>query len=97
VARAGDGVPRRHQPARRAGSLSTYAGTDRSLGYGLGLDATERSNIIGVYLVSLIVGAVVFASRRDGEPAHRAHRAALLVGVGYALFLPFHRAVAGAR
>jgi MFS family permease len=39
----------------------------------------------------LIVGAVVFASRRDGEPAHRAHRAALLVGVGYALFLPFHR------
>ena len=41
------------------GPLATYVSTDPSLGYGLGLDATERSNVIGVYLLSVIVGAVV--------------------------------------
>lgn len=71
--------------------LSTYAGTDRSLGYGLGLDATERSNIIGVYLVSLIVGAIIFAvTSRRLSPRIVLIGAALLVGIGYALFLPFH-------
>jgi len=73
------------------GPLSTYAGTDPSLGYGLGLDATERSNIIGVYLVSLIVGAIVFAlTSRRASPRIVLIVAALLVGVGYALFIPFH-------
>ncbi|WP_425840840.1 MFS transporter [Microbacterium sp. PA5] len=73
------------------GPLSTYAGTDPSLGYGLGLDATERSNIIGVYLVSLIVGAVLFAiTSRRASPRVVLIAAALLVGVGYTLFLPFH-------
>lgn len=73
------------------GPLSTYAGTDPALGYGLGLDATERSNIIGVYLVSLIVGAIVFAvTSRKASPRVVLIVAALLVGVGYALFLPFH-------
>ncbi|QLD13350.1 MFS transporter [Microbacterium oleivorans] len=73
------------------GPLSTYAGTDPALGYGLGLDATERSNIIGVYLVSLIVGAVLFAlTSRRASPRVVLIGAALLVGVGYALFLPFH-------
>ncbi|MBA8816594.1 MFS family permease [Microbacterium halimionae] len=73
------------------GPLSTYAGTDTSLGYGLGLDATSRSNIIGVYLVSLIVGAIIFAvlSRR-GNPRVILIGASALVGIGYALFLPFH-------
>jgi MFS family permease len=73
------------------GPLATYAGTDSSLGYGLGLDATERSNVIGVYLVSLIIGAVLFAvlSRR-GNPRSILIGAAALVGIGYALFLPFH-------
>lgn len=74
------------------GPLSTYAGTDPALGYGLGLDATERSNIIGVYLVSLIVGAIVFAvTSRRASPRVVLIVAALLVGIGYALFLPFHR------
>ncbi|KAA9085542.1 MFS transporter [Microbacterium radiodurans] len=74
------------------GPLSTYAGTDPSLGYGLGLDATERSNIIGVYLVSLIVGAVLFAvTSRRASPRLVLIGAALLVGIGYTLFLPFHR------
>ncbi len=73
------------------GPLSTYAGTDRSLGYGLGLDSADRSNIIGVYLVSLIVGAILFAvfSRR-ANPRVVLIGAAALVGIGYALFLPFH-------
>jgi MFS family permease len=73
------------------GPLATYAGTDSSLGYGLGLDATDRSNVIGVYLVSLIVGAVLFAvlSRR-GNPRLILIGAAALVGIGYALFVPFH-------
>lgn len=73
------------------GPLSTYAGTDPALGYGLGLDATQRSNIIGVYLVSLIVGAILFAvTSRRASPRVVLIGAALLVGVGYALFLPFH-------
>ncbi|MCU1402091.1 MAG: transporter, partial [Microbacteriaceae bacterium] len=40
--------------------LSTYAGTDPSNGYGLGLDSGDRSTLIGVYLISMIVGAVLF-------------------------------------
>ena len=73
------------------GPLSTYAGTDPALGYGLGLDATARSNLIGVYLVSLIIGAVLFAvTSRRASPRVILIVAAALVGVGYALFLPFH-------
>ncbi len=73
------------------GPLSTYAGTDSSLGYGLGLDATDRSNVIGVYLVSLIVGAVLFAvTSRKGSPRLILIGASALVGIGYLLFLPFH-------
>lgn len=73
------------------GPLSTYAGTDSSLGYGLGLDATERSYVIGLYLVSLIVGAVLFAvTSRRISPRLALISAAVLVGLGYALFLPFH-------
>ncbi|GAA1946688.1 MFS transporter [Microbacterium deminutum] len=73
------------------GPLSTYAGTDSSLGYGLGLDATARSNVIGVYLVSLIVGAVLFAiTSRRVNPRLMLIVASTLVGIGYTLFLPFH-------
>ena len=74
------------------GPLSTYAGTDSALGYGLGLDATGRSNVIGVYLVSLIVGAVIFSiTSRRASPRVVLIGAALLVGIGYLLFLPLHR------
>jgi MFS family permease len=73
------------------GPLATYAGTDRALGYGLGLDASGRSNIIGVYLVSLIAGAVLFAvTSRRANPRVTLIVAATLVGVGYALLLPLH-------
>ncbi|MGZ0711372.1 MFS transporter (plasmid) [Coraliomargarita sp. W4R53] len=73
------------------GPLSTYAGTDTSLGYGLGLDASGRSNIIGVYLISLIVGAIIFAvTSRKASPRLILIVASALVGIGYTLFLPFH-------
>lgn len=73
------------------GPLATYAGTDRSLGYGLGLDATDRSNVIGVYLVSLIVGAVLFAvTSRRASPRAVLIGAAALVGTGYVLLIPLH-------
>ncbi|MDE0547263.1 MFS transporter [Microbacterium sp. C7(2022)] len=74
------------------GPLSTYAGTDSSLGYGLGLDASARSNVIGVYLVSLIVGAIIFAlTSRRASPRVILIVASALVGIGYTLFLPFHQ------
>ncbi|WP_187358351.1 MFS transporter [Microbacterium testaceum] len=73
------------------GPLATYMGTDPALGYGLGLDATDRSNVIGVYLLSLIVGAVLFAvTSRRASPRLTLIGAAALVGIGYGLLLPLH-------
>ena len=71
--------------------LSTFAGTDPVNGYGLGLGASARSLLIGVYLISMIVGAVLFpiASARV-TPRWTLIVASALVGVGYLLFLPFH-------
>ncbi|MBG6054625.1 MFS family permease [Salinibacterium sp. CAN_S4] len=56
--------------------LSAYAGTDPANGYGLGLDSTDRSTLIGVYLISMIGGALLFpiVSRRlspKDRPHHR--------------------------
>jgi MFS family permease len=75
--------------------LSTYAGTDPANGYGLGLDSGDRSTLIGVYLISMIVGALLFpvVSRRLA-PRVALIGAAFLVAVGYLLFLPFHQEVA---
>ena len=39
--------------------LSADAGTDRADGSGLGLDSTDRSTLIGVYLISMIGGALL--------------------------------------
>ncbi|WP_394768813.1 MFS transporter, partial [Lacisediminihabitans sp.] len=71
--------------------LSAYAGTDPANGYGLGLDAADRSTLIGVYLISMIVGALLFpvVSRRF-SPRVALIIAAFLVAIGYLLFLPFH-------
>jgi MFS family permease len=71
--------------------LSTYAGTDPSHGYGLGLHSGDRSTLIGVYLISMIVGAVLFPllSRRL-SPRATLIVAAFFVAVGYLLFIPFH-------
>lgn len=72
--------------------LSTFAGTDPEIaGYGLGLSSGMRSIVIGIYLVSLITGAALFAifSRRLSL------RIALIVAtalvtVGYFALIPFH-------
>jgi MFS family permease len=71
--------------------LSTYAGTDPSNGYGLGLDSGDRSTLIGIYLISMIVGAVLFPllSRRM-SPRATLIVAAFFVATGYLLFIPFH-------
>jgi MFS family permease len=71
--------------------LSTYAGTDPANGYGLGLDAGLRSILIGAYLISMIVGAVLFAPvSRWTSPRVALIVASFLVAIGYFLFLPFH-------
>jgi len=73
------------------GPLVTYIGTDPALGYGLGLDATQRSNVVGAYLFSLIVGAVLFAvTSRRANPRVMLIGASILVGIGYALLVPLH-------
>jgi MFS family permease len=71
--------------------LSTYAGTDPVNGYGLGLSASQRSILIGAYLLSMIVGALLFplVSKRT-SPRVALIVAAFLVAGGYLLFLPFH-------
>lgn len=71
--------------------LSAYAGTARSNGYGLGLDSADRSTLIGVYLISMIIGALLFpiVSRRL-SPRIALIIAAFLVAIGYLLFIPFH-------
>ncbi len=71
--------------------LATYAGTDRALGYGLGLDSDVRSYIIGLYLVSMIVGALLFPLvSRWKTPRFALISAASLVALGYLMFIPFH-------
>jgi MFS family permease len=71
--------------------LSTYASTPRELGYGLGLESDVISYLIGVYLVSMIIGAVLFPilSRR-ATPRIALIVAAFFVATGYLLFIPFH-------
>ena len=75
--------------------LATFAGTDREeVGYGLSLDATDISYLIGAYLVSLIVGALLFPLlSRLTTPRVALIVAAFAVSIGYALFLPFHDTV----
>ena len=72
--------------------LSTFAGTDPdAVGYGLGLTTGMRSVLIGVYLISMIVGAVLFPilSKRT-SPRVALIVAAFFVAAGYLLFLPLH-------
>ncbi|MEB4614168.1 MFS transporter [Leucobacter sp. M11] len=75
--------------------LSTFAGTDPAeAGFGLGLSAGSRSILIGVYLISMIAGALVFPwLSRTLSPRRALIVAAFLVTIGYALFLPFHNTV----
>ena len=72
--------------------LSTFARTDPSVyGYGLGTTGFATSLIIGVYLVAMIVGALLYPLvARAITPRMTLVGAALLVGVGFLLFLPLH-------
>ncbi len=72
--------------------LSTFARTDPSVyGFGLGTKGFATSLIIGLYLVAMIVGALAFpVAARRVTPRITLIVAALLVGVGYLLFVPFH-------
>jgi predicted MFS family arabinose efflux permease len=70
--------------------LSTYAQTDPAAG-GYGLGASFVSVLIGLYVISLIAGAMLlpFASRVLG-PRTALVVATLLVALGYALWIPLH-------
>jgi len=72
--------------------LATFAGTDPDeVGFGLGLTSGARSILIGVYLISMIVGALLFPLiSRLFSPRRALIIAAFLVAIGYLLFLPFH-------
>jgi MFS family permease len=78
--------------------LSTFARTDPEVaGYGLGADAAFVSTLIGVYVVFLAIGAFTLplTSRALG-PRGAMVLGALLVAVGYALWLPRHDSTAQA-
>jgi MFS family permease len=72
--------------------LSTFARTDPDVaGYGLGADATFVSTLIGIYVISLAVGAFTLPLMSRLLGARNALLVScVLVAVGYALWLPFH-------
>jgi MFS family permease len=76
--------------------LATFAGTDPVNGYGLGMPADEISYIIGAYLVSMIVGALLFPRlSKWASPRVALIIATFFVAAGYLLFLVNHDTVAG--
>jgi MFS family permease len=76
--------------------LATFAGTDPINGYGLGLPADEISYIIGAYLVSMIIGALIFPRlSKWTSPRVALIIAAFFVAGGYLLFIPNHTTVVG--
>ena len=72
--------------------LATFAGTEPDeVGYGLGLTSGTISILIGVYLISMIVGALLFpVISRIFTPRIALIIAAFFVATGYLLFVPFH-------
>lgn len=72
--------------------LSTFARTDPdTYGYGLGTSGFSTSLIIGIYLVAMIAGALMYPLiARLTAPRLTLIGAAGFVGVGFLLFLPFH-------
>jgi MFS family permease len=72
--------------------LSTYARTDPDeAGYGLGASAGFVSTLIGIYVISLVAGALLLpvVARRLGSRGAMV-LASLLVALGYGLFIPLH-------
>ncbi|MFT4233778.1 MAG: MFS transporter [Microbacterium sp.] len=77
--------------------LSTFARTDPAIyGYGLGTAGFTTSLIIGLYLIAMIAGALLYSviSRRL-TPRLTLVGASVLVGIGYLLFLPSHASYLG--
>ena len=72
--------------------LSTFVRTDPDVyGYGLGATGFATSLVIGIYLIGMIVGALLFpAVARLVTPRRTLLGASVLVGLGFLLFLPFH-------
>jgi MFS family permease len=72
--------------------LSTFARTDPAVaGYGLGASAGFVSTLIGVYVIFLAIGAFTLPVTTRWLGARNALvGSALLVAVGYGLWLPFH-------
>ncbi|WP_350349351.1 MFS transporter [Agromyces sp. G08B096] len=72
--------------------LSTFARTDPEVyGYGLGTQGFATSLLIGVYLIAMIAGALLYpVAARRLTPRITLMVAAGLVAVGYLLFLPLH-------
>jgi MFS family permease len=76
--------------------LATFAGTDPINGYGLGMPADEISYIIGAYLVSMIVGALLFPRvSKWTSPRIALIIASFFVAGGYLLFLVNNATVVG--
>lgn len=75
--------------------LSTFARTDPgAVGYGLGATSGTVSILIGVYVLGMLVGALIFpVATRFTTPRITLIAAACLVATGYLLFLPFHDSV----
>ncbi len=74
--------------------LSTYAQTDPSVGYGLGVSSSAVANLIGVYVGSLVIGALLLpAAARALGPRGALLGACGLVAAGYALWIPLHDSV----
>jgi MFS family permease len=72
--------------------LSTFARTDpEEAGYGLGASAGFVSTLIGIYVISLVAGALLLpvVARRLGTRGTML-LACLLVALGYGLFVPLH-------
>ncbi len=76
--------------------LSTFARTDPDeAGFGLGASASFVSTLIGVYVLSLVAGALLLpvVARYIGTRSAMLV-ACLLVALGYGLFLPLHGSTA---
>ncbi len=76
--------------------LSTFARTDPNVyGYGLGTTSGQTSILIGAYVLTLAVGAVLLpVVTKFVTPRWALVGASAMVATGYLLFLPFHASYA---
>jgi MFS family permease len=72
--------------------LSTFARTDPGVyGYGLGTTGFATSLLIGLYLIAMIAGALLYPlASRLASPRTALIGASMLVGAGFLLFVPLH-------